>query len=126
LGVEEHWNNSTDKQYSRNLGTGTGIELVSYNSIGTSARPVVKSTDFKSFPNPFTQSIRIDAGNGQALNLNIYNLQGQLIFASKMNKTYTWNGTSQSGSAVPKGIYLIRLSKMNSGELLWTEKITYN
>jgi len=126
LGVEEHWNNSTDKQYSRNLGTGTGIELVSYNSIGTSARPVVKSTDFKSFPNPFTQSIRIDAGNGQTLNLNIYNLQGQLIFASKMNKTYTWNGTSQSGSAVPKGIYLIRLSKMNSGEMLWTEKITYN
>ncbi|MHC4075650.1 MAG: DUF362 domain-containing protein, partial [Planctomycetota bacterium] len=29
LGVHEHWNNSTDKQYSRNLGTGNGIELVS-------------------------------------------------------------------------------------------------
>jgi hypothetical protein len=29
LGVHEHWNNSTDKQYSRNLGTGKGIELVS-------------------------------------------------------------------------------------------------
>lgn len=28
LGVHEHWNNSTNKQYSRNLGTGTGIELV--------------------------------------------------------------------------------------------------
>lgn len=28
LGVHEHWNNSTDKQYSRNLGTGDGIELV--------------------------------------------------------------------------------------------------
>jgi hypothetical protein len=28
LGVHEHWNNSTDKQYSRNLGTGNGIELV--------------------------------------------------------------------------------------------------
>jgi hypothetical protein len=28
LGVEEHWNNSTSKQYSRNLGTGDGIELV--------------------------------------------------------------------------------------------------
>jgi hypothetical protein len=28
LGVHEHWNNSTDKQYSRNLGTGSGIELV--------------------------------------------------------------------------------------------------
>jgi hypothetical protein len=29
LGVHEHWNNAIDKQYSRNLGTGEGIELVS-------------------------------------------------------------------------------------------------
>lgn len=28
LGVHEHWNNPQDKQYSRNLGTGKGIELV--------------------------------------------------------------------------------------------------
>ena len=28
LGVHEHWNNPTDKQYSRNLGTGKGIELI--------------------------------------------------------------------------------------------------
>ncbi|MGE5612041.1 MAG: DUF362 domain-containing protein [Bacillota bacterium] len=27
LGVHEHWNSSTQKQYSRNLGTGHGIEL---------------------------------------------------------------------------------------------------
>ncbi len=29
LGVHEHWNNPIDKQYSRNLGSGNGIELVS-------------------------------------------------------------------------------------------------
>jgi len=28
LGVHEHWNNATDKQYTRNLDTGNGIELV--------------------------------------------------------------------------------------------------
>ncbi len=28
LGVHEHWNNPVNKQYSRNLGTGNGIELV--------------------------------------------------------------------------------------------------
>ncbi|MCM1539740.1 MAG: DUF362 domain-containing protein [Blautia sp.] len=28
LGVHEHWNNSTDKLYSRNLGGGEGIELI--------------------------------------------------------------------------------------------------
>ena len=33
LGVTEHWNNPADKQYSRNLGTGAGIELV-YRRVG--------------------------------------------------------------------------------------------
>ena len=28
LGVHEHWNNSTDKQYSQNLGKDEGIELI--------------------------------------------------------------------------------------------------
>ena len=35
LGVHEHWNNPIDKQYSRNLGTGAGIELVAL----TASRP---------------------------------------------------------------------------------------
>jgi hypothetical protein len=28
LGVHEHWNNAIEKQYTRNLGTGDGIELI--------------------------------------------------------------------------------------------------
>ena len=32
LGVHEHWNNPIDKQYSRNLGTGEGIELILLHS----------------------------------------------------------------------------------------------
>jgi len=31
LGVHEHWNNPKDRKYSRNLGTGEGIELISIN-----------------------------------------------------------------------------------------------
>ena len=31
LGVHEHWNNPKDKKYSRNLGTGNGIELLTQN-----------------------------------------------------------------------------------------------
>jgi hypothetical protein len=37
LGVHEHWNNPTDKQYSRNLGTGAGIELVALTARRPSA-----------------------------------------------------------------------------------------
>lgn len=32
LGVHEHWNNSSEKKYSRNFGTGEGIELVTVQS----------------------------------------------------------------------------------------------
>jgi hypothetical protein len=38
LGVHEHWNNARDRQYSRNLGTGNGIELLAIGP-GTSDRP---------------------------------------------------------------------------------------
>ena len=39
LGVHEHWNNPVDKQYSRNLGIGDGIELVT-PSFATADGPV--------------------------------------------------------------------------------------
>jgi len=32
LGVFEHWNNASDRQYSRNLGVGNGIELITEKS----------------------------------------------------------------------------------------------
>ena len=42
LGVHEHWNNPTDKQYSRNLKKGEGIELVTISKAGRPAQ--VKGT----------------------------------------------------------------------------------
>jgi len=33
LGVHEHWNNATDRQYSRNLGRREGIELVAWPKV---------------------------------------------------------------------------------------------
>jgi uncharacterized protein (DUF362 family) len=39
LGVHEHWNNATDKKYTRNLGTGNGIELVIINGIQQTPTP---------------------------------------------------------------------------------------
>jgi len=125
LGVQEHWNNSTEKKYSRNLGTGNGIELM-YKSVVTSTQPLVHNTNFKSYPNPFNQSIRIEAGNNQALSLNIFNTNGQLVYTTVMNKSYIWNGTSQDGSSLSKGIYVIKLNNQTSGKLVWTEKVIYN
>jgi uncharacterized protein (DUF362 family) len=41
LGVHEHWNNAQSKQYSRNLGTGNGIELVAASAGSPTNPPTV-------------------------------------------------------------------------------------
>ncbi len=40
LGVHEHWNNPIDKQYTRNLGTGNGIELLSPSTYASENGPI--------------------------------------------------------------------------------------
>lgn len=46
LGVHEHWNNPTDKQYSRNLGKNEGIELVKINA-GETKEPALSAENGK-------------------------------------------------------------------------------
>lgn len=65
LGVHEHWNNSTDKQYTRNLRTGQGIELksvpyslVAYASEQTNVSDLTL-TQITIAPNPAKDFIRL-------------------------------------------------------------------
>lgn len=124
LGVHEHWNNSVDKQYTRNLGTGNGIELISYKST-TATNPTLESQNYKFHPNPFTDNIRIETSSDQSVNLSIYTISGQLVFKTSMNKAYSWNGKNQSGSVLQKGIYLVKLTEPKSGKVIMTGKINY-
>jgi len=64
LGVHEHWNNAREKKYSRNLGTGEGIELVAVKGgeagrergiIAEGAKVVLLSEGFK-----FTEGPAVD------------------------------------------------------------------
>jgi len=77
LGVHEHWNNPKDKKYSRNLGTGKGIELVAVkpSSIIAPGAKVQKLTDgFK-----FTEGPAVDA-------------EGNVFFTDQPNnKIYKWS-----------------------------------
>ncbi len=47
LGVYEHWNNPTDKQYSRNLGTDKGIELIKLSGVANVTATPIDSTSEK-------------------------------------------------------------------------------
>jgi hypothetical protein len=50
LGVYEHWNNPADKEYSRNLGTGNGIELVKLTSAAKNTVSVLVSSGVSEQP----------------------------------------------------------------------------
>ena len=122
LGVHEHWDNATDQEYSRNLGTGTGIELVKINNT-TSVKDQISKTQPNVFvleanyPNPFNPSTTIRYLLPQAahVDLSIYNVQGQciqtLVNAYQTGGTYSvqWNGRV-NGTAAASGVYFARLN----------------
>jgi hypothetical protein len=66
LGVHEHWNNSTDRRYSRNLGTGEGIELLTTAQSWTSPDgPIKNATRQRSYD--LIQYAIYDARNGDEI-----------------------------------------------------------
>lgn len=133
LGVYEHWNNASDMQYSRNLLSDNGIELVKYTALATdnyqgelaSETAQIRDFNYKFFPNPFTESIRIEVPHDQPLNLSIYNMAGQLVFNHTLKGFFTWSGITNSGSKIGKGTYLVKLTEPNSGRGAMNEKIVY-
>jgi len=120
LGVHEHWNNGTDRQYSRNLGEDYGIELVSISAntpgvtedIGILAKPTLKNS-----PNPFrnSTSIKYNIVKAAKVEIVIYDVTGQviktLVNATQQPGTYSidWNATSGNGSEAPNGVYFCKL-----------------
>jgi hypothetical protein len=128
LGVHEHWNNATDRQYSRNLGTGEGIELIQViDQIPTGFDPgngtiPNNCTLLANYPNPFCSSTTI----GYALpvsadiRLIIYNLKGEkvrtLIDQHQVAGTFeiSWNGCNDCNVRVTSGVYIYTM-EINTG-----------
>ena len=74
-------------------------------------------TLYQNYPNPFNPSttIRFFLKNDAEASLTIYDANGKLIinlferFQSAGSKSFSWNGTNQSGQKVTTGIYIYRL-----------------
>ena len=126
LGVHEHWNNSTDRQYTRNLGTGEGIELVdvindtTHYKASTPAFSPVSGRMQENFilggnyPNPFRTSttIRYTLPVEATVSVNIYNLNGQVVATLASNQhmpassfELDWNGNDRYNQRNP-GVYV--------------------
>lgn len=128
LGVHEHWNNETDMQYTRNLGTGDGIELVKLASAtGVEAENDAIVENFalhQNYPNPFNPSttIRYDLASYGFVTLDIYNTNGQkirtLVQESQSDGIHqaVWNGRQDNGMAAPSGMYFYKIQVDHSSE----------
>jgi len=86
LGVHEHWNNATDKQYTRNLKTGNGIELFPPQSGSTSVNEVIIPSGFvlnQNYPNPFnpTTKITYTLPIRSSVSINIFDALGRNVAA---------------------------------------------
>ena len=69
------------------------------------------------FPNPFSENIRIEFSllDKMNLTLNVYTFQGHLIkrltngIKEKGKHSIIWDGSDMNGKKVAPGIYLVRL-----------------
>ena len=134
LGVHEHWNNARDKQYSRNLGSDIGIELLYVNNmkVGTGNMDIKENLCMlkQNYPNPFRNStcIEFSISERSPVRLSIHDMSGRTIkvFSNREYQpgTYSaiWEGKSSSGKAVTPGIYFYKLQVGDSFE---TKKMNY-
>jgi hypothetical protein len=114
LGVFEHWNNPADRKYSRNLGTGNGIELVYHRPSQTNVPVFPAEETVTATPNPFTDQTEFrkpGAFSGRSV-LEIFNLKGELVhvcgFAGA--EVITWDGRDAGNTNLPAGTYLFRIT----------------
>jgi hypothetical protein len=124
LGAHEHWNNPDQKMYSRNLGSGEGIELVALTPTTAveSADPRVES-GFRlggNYPNPFNSATVIqyslEGPRGQGpgtsdVRLVVYDVHGRevevLVSERKAPGRYE---VQFNASRLASGVYFYRLT----------------
>ena len=115
LGVHEHWNNSLDKKYTGNLGSGNGIELINIEQ--TAPDNIINEYNVKHFklyqnyPNPFNPvtTFSFDIPKQSFVSLKIYDLLGReivtLVNEIKSAGSYSINWNAQD---MTSGVYFYR------------------
>jgi hypothetical protein len=119
LGVHEHWNNAVDKEYSRNLGTGNGIELIDIEQtfpegVKDREKQPVDFQLYQNYPNPFnpttTISYELSSVEGGFVTLKVYDALGRevKILVSGVQQVGRYS-VPFDASALASGVYFCRL-----------------
>lgn len=118
LGVHEHWNNANDKQYSRDLGIGAGIELIKLHGVTSVSAPAVPEgpRGFRldaNFPNPCKAGTRIvyEVPANLRVRLELFNMNGQRLAVLVDDfKAAGKHSVDFDAAGLASGTYVYRLS----------------
>jgi hypothetical protein len=129
LGVHEHWDNEINMKYTRNLGTGNGIELYKVegtDAIATHNTPNLSFELYANYPNPFnpTTTIAYTLGKKSTVEVTIYDVQGREIRSYSFTgqpagyQKVVWDGKNYQGTTLTSGVYLyrVRASSLDDGK----------
>jgi len=119
LGVHEHWNNTTDKQYSKNLGAENGIELVKIlKGAVTGIKDLEQNViSVNVFPNPCIENTTLSyqLETNSMVSVSLVSADGKHIQLVRDEFRNSGKNTLRiNTSQLVKGIYLCRL-ETNSG-----------
>jgi hypothetical protein len=140
MGTHEHWNNATEKKYTRNLGGDTGIELFTgvidaVDDDASAGQLVTDFTLYQNYPNPFnaTTNIYYTLSKPAQVNLSLHNASGQLVrilvdgYQSAGSHLQKWDGLTASGASAASGIYFYKITVHNdNGSTAQVKKMILN
>jgi hypothetical protein len=123
LGVHEHWNNSSDKMYSRNLGEDRGIELYTYPKTLVERDTInypgchenIKSNELanqiKLYPNPVNDFVNLEINNDFIGNIqiNIFSLSGVKLSSYQSKKTTEQFKLTLNCNRLKPDIYILKI-----------------
>jgi hypothetical protein len=129
LGTHEHWNDPQHMQYSRNLGTGNGIELVrgeAATSVDHYHLPFPEALGLdQNYPNPFNPrtNIRYRIADPGPVRITVCDLVGHeaVVLVNDRRSPGSYDVTFDA-TGLPSGVYLYR---MTSGDAVLTRKMVY-
>lgn len=115
LGVHEHWNDSLNKAYSRNLGIGDGIELVKAHEWTVGIVNPSGETNVEVYPNPASDRIYIRNTDQKRLTYELLSASGQRMMGGTIDRQYL---TSITITHLPGGIYFLNINKGRSFKII--------
>jgi len=126
LGVHEHWNNETDKEYSDNLtGISGGIHLVSVPSslvqtkavdydpipshFDNTSIPTIEKSKLRIYPNPFKESfsVNLPKENNQLVKVEIYDRAAKCVYSNQFDASDILKVDNLD--RLTSGIYIVKI-----------------